>query len=91
MKLIPVGERLLVKLDAVDEKKVGSILVPAKHGELSRAATVLAAGDEVKRFKVGDRIFLGYHSGNVVDIAWEKADTLRIVDEAEIWGFVTEE
>jgi co-chaperonin GroES (HSP10) len=91
MNFIPCGGRVVVKLDAVDEKKVGSILIPGMHSELSRVGTVLAAGGDVKRFKVGERVFMGYHAGNVIDTMESKADTFRIMTEDEIWGWVTEE
>jgi co-chaperonin GroES (HSP10) len=91
MKFIPSGGRVTVKLDAVDEKKVGSILIPGMHSELSRTGTVLAVGGEAKMYKVGERVFMGYHAGNVIDTMESKADTFRVMDEAEIWGWVTEE
>lgn len=91
MHYIPAGARVLVKLDPVEERKAGSIFIPGQHSELSRHGTVLACGAEAKRYKAGERIFCGYHAGNVIDsIGQTKADTLRIMDESEIWGWALE-
>jgi co-chaperonin GroES (HSP10) len=48
MKIIPWDKRVYVKLDKVEEKKSeGGILLPDKHSEESRLATILAIGDMV--------------------------------------------
>lgn len=48
MKLIPWDKRILVELDKVQEQVTdGGIVLPDKHHEESRAATVLAIGSRV--------------------------------------------
>ena len=92
MPLYPTGERVLLALDAVEERKVGGIIVPDMHHEPTRYATVLRVGGGVTLYKPGDRVFLGYHAGAVIDRhgLGYAADTLRLVVEGEIWGYVKE-
>jgi co-chaperonin GroES (HSP10) len=68
-------KRLFILCDAVEERKVGSIIIADKHSERSRLATVLAVGDKVKHpgkwwqfwlrphFKPGDRILISWYTG----------------------------
>ncbi len=91
MRFIPSGPRVLVKLDAVEEKKVGAIFVPDSHSERARVGVILARGEDARRYAVGDRVFMGFHNGEVIDDMVSKADTLRVMHEDEIWGWVTED
>jgi len=94
--LTPLGRNLLVRLNEVSEKKVGSLYVPDKHSELSRVAEVLAKGESCERpIQVGDNVLLDYHSGTVVDIYYKGEatsvnDTYRIVDELAAQAIIRE-
>ncbi len=87
LKLSPWGDRLYVVLDEPKES-VGLIKLPERHSERSRTATIAAVGDDVKHFKVGDRILISYHTGifiHLPDLAFRgKEDLHRIVREDEI-------
>jgi len=91
--LIPVEGKVLVRLNEVKETKSGKIILPDNHSETCRFATVEAIGDKVRLFEVGQRVFLGYHVGNVLERPelQQYGDTLRIVGEGEIWGYVVED
>jgi len=93
MKLIPNGTRLLLRMDAVEEKKVGSVWVPDKHSERFRFGTVLAIGDKIERFKTGDRIWARWDVGDAITIPGYpiEGDTLRIAVESEVLGHAKEE
>ena len=96
IKIIPVGERVLLELDPVEERKVGGGLLYAadKHSENVRLGTIIAVGDEVKRWEPGHRVIVSYHVGAVIDtplIPTKSADSLRICNAGEIWGFVKED
>jgi co-chaperonin GroES (HSP10) len=88
MRLEVFGKRLYVILNPVHEKQVGSIIVPDKHSELTRIATVQCVGDKVEKFKVGDQILLSYHSGVVIapveDGFSPSNEIFRIITEDEI-------
>jgi len=84
--IIPLGRLLLVRLEAVEEKKVGKIHVPGEHSETSRVATVLAKGPKCEPgIEVGDKLLIDYHVGNVIDLYYKGEvtainDTFRIID-----------
>lgn len=92
--LHPTGDRVLVALEAVQERKVSEHLYAPDLSHMpTRFGIVLRIGGDVKLYKPGDMVFMGYHAGTVIDRVelGYKADTLRIVTEGEIWGFVKEE
>jgi len=88
MNFIPLGDRVYLKLDAVEEKKIGSIFMPDKHSEPVRIGTVLAIGPDVKTFSVGDRVLVSYMAGLVINPAIDgfmpEDDTHRVMCEGEI-------
>lgn len=91
--LYPTGDRVLVALEQVKEHKVGDLIyAPDMNHSPTRFGMVLRVGGDVKLYKPGDMIFLGYHAGTVIDRVelGYKADTLRIVTEGEIWGYIKE-
>ena len=89
MTIHPLGDRVLLQLDPVEEKKIKSIILPGKHSEPIRLATVMAVGPQVTNFLVGERVLISYMAGLVIDnpelndqdSLW---DTRRIVTEGEI-------
>lgn len=87
LKLYPWGDRLYIILDEPKES-VGSIILPERHSERSRVATVSAVGEGVKHFNVGDKVLISYYTGifiHIPDFAYRgKEDLHRIVREDEI-------
>ena len=73
-KVKPLGERLLVLREEVEEKSTGGILLTHSHQEKPNQGEVKAVGDDVTTVKVGDTIVFGKYSGN---------ETLQ-VDEDEL-------
>ncbi len=95
MKLELFGDKLYVKLDPIEEGKVGSIIIPGVHREVSRLGTIREVGPDVTRVKVGDRILVQYYSGVTVERLElsERGDTPdahRIMVESEILARITE-
>lgn len=66
MRLKLFGKRLYAVLNPVEEKQVGSIIVPGMHSELTRIGVIHEVGDQVENFAVGDKILISYHSGVVI-------------------------
>ena len=104
MKLIPSGHRLILLLDEVREKMYkGTIVLPDKHGERSRLATVIAVGngyvndyDGTKRplkYKKNDRVLVSWYCGTEIHLPDRDMPTgcYRCVPEAEIMMRVSEE
>ncbi len=101
MEFLPRPGRIYVKLDAVEERKVGSLWVADKHSERSRLGTILAVGGNTRDLttdglKVGDRFVMSYHGGTVLDSpvlgfdASEGSDIYRIVTPYEILALIKE-
>ena len=89
MEIRPHGNRLYVIVDRVEERKIGNLYVPDNHSEHSRIATVVAAGEDAKHYKPGDRIVISYYTGIVIDlpelnIIGEGQDVHRIIREDEV-------
>jgi co-chaperonin GroES (HSP10) len=87
MRLKPKGYKLLVKLDAVKERKVGSIYVSDEHREQARIGTILEIGSKVTDYNVGDRVVVNCFNGIAIDLFdYEEADgeSLRMFVDDEI-------
>ena len=90
MKFIPKGQKLIVLLDRVEEKKIGGIYLPDMHSENSRLARVLSIGPEVVDYKPGEMVLINFFAGKVLDVVTistlikKQDDTLRVVTEAEV-------
>lgn len=89
MKLRPIEDNLVVKLEtATEEKTVGGIIIPDTAKEKPQIAEVIAVGtdEDLKEIvKVGDRILFGKYSGTEVEIEGEK---LLILSKDDILAIV---
>ncbi len=64
MKIIPLGERVLVKKAKSEEKTEGGIYIPQAAQEKTQTATVVAIGDSKDiNVKVGDKILHDKYAG----------------------------
>ena len=80
MKIKPLGERVLVKMDKVEEKTAGGIFIPQTAQEKPQIAVVEAIGDEVKSVKVGDKILHDKYAGTTFKQDGEEYLILNIKD-----------
>ena len=89
MKIKPLGNRILVKLEPMVETK-GILVMPDKHREQSRIGKALACGEACTRVKDGDRLLLSYYTGVGLDLWHEEMDvtTDKIVTEEEVLAIV---
>jgi chaperonin GroES len=90
MKLKPIGEKILVKVLAAEEKTKGGIIIPDTAKEERTEGEVIALGKgkvldsgEIKPFevKVGDKVIFGKYSGDEFTIEGKKH---KILSESEI-------
>jgi len=72
MKVKPLGERLLVLREEVEEKSTGGIILTESYQEKPNQGEVKAIGDDVTTVKVGDTVVFGRYSGS---------DSLDVDDE----------
>lgn len=88
-KLKPLGDRVIVKQSAAEEKTKSGILLPDSAKEKPTQGKVIAVGpgkldDKGKRMEIGvragDAIYYGKYSGTDVEIDGEKLVILRETD-----------
>lgn len=94
IKLKPLGDRVVVKPAAAEEKTAGGIILPDTVKEKPVEGTIVAAGpgkvaDDGKMIKmevkVGDKVLYGKYSGTEVTI--NREDYL-IMRESDIFGIL---
>ena len=79
MNLKPIDERVIVKPDKDEEKKVGSIIIPdTASKERPQMGEVIAIGDDVPKkeggkvlseiLKVGDRVVFSKYGGTEIKL-----------------------
>ena len=92
MKFRPLGDRVLIKRVAEEEKTKGGIIIPDTAKEKPQEGEVIAVGpgarDEDGKYivtdvKAGDRILFGKWSGTEVKI---EGEDLLIMKESDILG-----
>jgi chaperonin GroES len=86
MTIKPLGERVLVKMDKVEEKTAGGIFIPQTAQEKTQIAVVEAIGDDVKTIKVGQKILHDKYAGTSVKMDNEEYLILNIKDVLAIVG-----
>lgn len=94
MKIKPLGDRVVIKPAAAEEKTKGGIILPDTAKEKPVVGEVVAVGpgkiaDDgqkiVMEVKVGDRVLYGKYSGTEVTI---EGDEYLIMREADIFAIV---
>jgi co-chaperonin GroES (HSP10) len=98
MRLQLFGDRLFVIFGEVQEKKIGSIIIPGSHSERSRIGEVVGVGPGVKDYVVGDKVLASWYSGTRIHLDGDELygrpvveDAFRILVEQEILGKVLED
>jgi chaperonin GroES len=94
IKLKPLGDRVVIKPSAAEEKTAGGIILPDTVKEKPVEGTVVAAGpgkvaDDGKAIKmevkVGDKVLYGKYSGTEVTI---NGVEYLIMRESDIFGIL---
>ena len=70
MKVKPIGDRVLVKMEQVEEKTAGGIFIPQTAQEKTQTGVVVAIGDDKDAITVkkGDKIMYDKYAGTTVTI-----------------------
>lgn len=68
MKIIPLGDRVLVKAQETEEKTASGIYIPQTAQEKTQIATVVAVGDDKDAIKVavGQKILHDKYGGTPI-------------------------
>ena len=70
MKIKPLGNRVLVKPDAVETKTAGGIIIPDTAQEKTQRGVVVAVGDDKEKIKVsvGQKVIHDKYAGTQIQI-----------------------
>jgi chaperonin GroES len=84
MKVIPLGDRVMVKLEKNEAKTAGGIIIPDTAQEKTQQGTVTAVGPGTEKEKItvknGDKVMYDKYAGTQVKIDGEEHLILRMAD-----------
>jgi chaperonin GroES len=82
MKVKPLTDRVLVKLEKSETKSAGGIIIPDTAQEKTQLGLVIAVGDdkEVIKVKAGDKVMYDKYAGTQVKIGGEDHLILKMTD-----------
>jgi chaperonin GroES len=82
MKIKPIGERILVKVQEGESKTAGGIYIPQTAQEKTQEGIVIAVGDDKDaiKVKVNDRIMYDKYSGTAIKIDGAEHLILKMSD-----------
>ena len=87
MNIKPMGDRVLVKMEQIQEKTAGGIYIPQTAQEKTQIAEVLEIGsDETITVKKGDKVMYDKYAGTSVKAHGEEflilhmSDILAVID-----------
>lgn len=86
MRLVPLGDRLVIKQVVAEETTKSGIVLPGQAKEKPQEATVLAVGKDVSdEIKEGDTVIYSKYAGNNIKLDEEE---YIIVKEEDILAVV---
>jgi chaperonin GroES len=70
MKIKPLGDRVLIKIEEVEEKTASGIYIPQTAQEKTQSGVVAAVGDdeEVIKVKPGDKVMYDKYAGTSIKV-----------------------
>jgi chaperonin GroES len=82
MKVKPLTDRVLVKLEKSEAKSPGGIIIPDTAQEKTQIGVVIEVGDdkEVIKVKAGDKVMYDKYAGTQVKIGGEDHLILKMTD-----------
>ncbi|NLY09254.1 MAG: co-chaperone GroES [Tissierellia bacterium] len=87
MKLIPLGDRVVIKKIEMEEKTKGGIVLPSSAKEQPSMAEVLAIGDGIlndekkkDEIAVGDKVIFSKYAGTEVNVDGDEQTIVKLAD-----------
>jgi len=84
MKVIPLGDRVMVKLEKNEAKTAGGIIIPDTAQEKTQQGTVVAVGPGTEKEKItvknGDKVMYDKYAGTQVKIDGVEHLILKMAD-----------
>jgi chaperonin GroES len=70
MKIKPLGDRVLIKIEEVEEKTASGIFIPQTAQEKTQSGVVTAVGDDedVIKVKPGDKVMYDKYAGTSIKV-----------------------
>jgi chaperonin GroES len=88
MKVTPLADRVMVKLEKNEAKTAGGIIIPDTAQEKTQTGSVVAVGDDkdVIKVKAGDKVMYDKYAGTQVKIDGVEHLILKMADIIAIIG-----
>ena len=82
MKVKPLSDRVLVKLEKSETKSAGGIIIPDTAQEKTQIGSVVEVGDdkEVIKVKAGQKVMYDKYAGTQVKIGGDEHLILKMAD-----------
>ena len=82
MKVKPLADRIMVKLEKTEAKTAGGIIIPDTAQEKTQQGVVTEIGDdtEVIKVKVGQKVMYDKYAGNQIKIEGTEYLILKMAD-----------
>ena len=82
MKVIPLADRVIVKLEKSETKSAGGIIIPDTAQEKTQIGTVVEIGDDkdVIKVKKGQKVMHDKYAGTQIKIGGEEHLILKMSD-----------
>ena len=86
MKLVPLGDRVVLKQVVAEETTKSGIVIPGQSKEKPQQAKIVAAGPEAENVSVGQTVIYSKYAGTTVElddvdyIIVKQEDILAIVE-----------
>jgi len=82
MKVVPLADRVMVKLEKSEEKTAGGIIIPDTAQEKTQQGVVVEVGDdkEVIKVKPGQKVMYDKYAGTQVKIDGVEHLILKMAD-----------
>jgi chaperonin GroES len=82
MKVKPLAERVLIKMEKTESKTAGGIIIPDTAQEKTQTGIVAAVGDDKEKIKVsaGQKVMFDKYAGTQVKIDGEDHLILKMDD-----------
>lgn len=82
MKIKPLGDRVLVRIDEVEEKTSGGIYIPQTAQEKTQIGVVVEVGDDKDAIKVkaGQKVMYDKYAGTTVKVEGKEQLIIKMSD-----------
>lgn len=87
MKLTPVRNLLIVKLDSKEEMSAGGIIIPEVAQKAKRIGTILEAGPD-SIYKAGSKILVSEFAGDSIDYLGKGFAETKIIPSEDVQAIV---